>query len=123
MDFDAFSRLMHIKVAPGAVFPNPGGGSSEIIGFGSGSLIYRRRNSRICVSLRDLYDAYAHFRGGNVSSTDLRQYHPSVFDSGAGGHSCNCTMLFILLKAIGAADRIKGEGVRGNPFWVTIAAT
>jgi hypothetical protein len=64
MDFDAFSRLMHITVAPGTVFPNP-----------------------------------------------------------AGGHSCNCTMLFILLKAIGAVDRIQGEGVRGDPFWVTIAAT
>jgi hypothetical protein len=123
MDFDAFSRLMHITVTPGTVFPNPGGGSSELIDFSSGSLIYRRGNSRIYVSLRDLYNAYAHFRGSNVSSTDLRQYRPSVFDSVAGGHSRNCTMLFILLKAIGAVDRIQGEGVRGNPFWVTIAAT
>ena len=55
MDFDAFSRLMHITVAPGTVFPNPGGGSSEIIDFSSGSLIYRRDNSRIYVSLRDLH--------------------------------------------------------------------
>ena len=67
-----------------------------------------------------LYAAYTTFRGKTVSSTDLREYAPQVFDSKRSGHSCNCTLLFMVLKMIGAITTIEGKGVRGNPFRVTI---
>jgi hypothetical protein len=69
-----------------------------------------------------MFDAYARFKGGQMSSSDLKKIKPAVFDSQArpAGHSCNCTFLFMVLKEIGLITRIQGNGVSGNPFFVVL---
>jgi hypothetical protein len=102
------------------VLPNPGGGNTVIVSYTDHNIVYQRGNSRICVAFKDLYEAYKMFRGGILDSTKLREYKPWVFDSKRGGHSCNCTFLFMVLRAIGVVDTIAGAGKKGDPFWVKI---
>jgi hypothetical protein len=120
MEYCKFCRRI-IEVLPvGTELPNPGGGSSTILSYPRGNIAYRRGNSKFYVAFEDLYDAYDTFRGETLDSTTLRDLNPDVFDSKRGGHSCNCTFLFMALKAIGIVDRIEGAGKRGSPFRVTI---
>ena len=104
----------------GTVIVNPGGGTSTIVGYGDKNVSYLRGNSTITVELIDLYEAYSSFRGQRVSSSDLRVFNPSVFDSAArpAGHSCNCTFLFRVLERLSLSGPISGSGVRGNPYAV-----
>lgn len=106
----------------GAVFKNPGGGTSTIKSVTQNNICYERGNSSITVSLLDLFNTYFHYKGKQVSCSDLKQYCPSVFDSKAKppGHDCNCTFLFLVLKNIGVIQTINGAGVRGNPYSITI---
>ncbi|HEY3267134.1 MAG TPA: hypothetical protein VGM37_09425 [Armatimonadota bacterium] len=120
MDCDEFEHRVCEALRIGTVLNNPGGGTSAITGLSGGKLAYRRRRSTIRVALRDLYDAYAEFRGRRLSGPDLRIYSPSVFDSAKSGHSCNVTFLFLVLKSIGAVEHICGAGKRGDPFYVII---
>lgn len=122
MDFEEFLSKASPHLLRDTVYQNPGGGTSTISRLSGDTLVYRRKNSDIPVSLRDFYSAYIRFRGTKVSSNDLKIHAPRVFDSTQSGHSCNCTMLFILLKAMGQVKQILGRGVRGNPFWVYISA-
>ena len=118
-----FIRATRAALPRGYECENPGGGTSRILGVDGIAITYRRRNSRIRVRLNDLYRAYDEFRGRRVSSRDLRQFAPSVFDSNArpAGHSCNCTFLFHLLQTLALTDGpLEGLGVRGNPFSVVI---
>ena len=95
MDSTTFYRRFVASLPSGTILQNPGGGTTEIIDYAANDrLVYQRGQSRIYVSIRDLYAAYRSFSGQTVSSTDLREYAPDVFDSKRGGHSCNCTVLF-----------------------------
>lgn len=122
MDFDTFYQAIESRVPPGTVLQNPGGGTSTILSCRAAHVTYLRRNSRIRVSLRDLHAAFMHFAGRRLTSSRLKEFAPNVFDSGVEhpGHSCNCTVLFLLLREIGVVDHIHGGGVRGNPFWVDL---
>ena len=103
----------------GYEFDNPGGGTTRILSVDAIGIAYRRGNSRISVQFADLYSAYEQFKGRQVSSTDLRRFSPSVFDSNArpAGHSCNCTFLFHVLQRLAVTDGpLEGRGVRGDPF-------
>jgi hypothetical protein len=120
MDYHTFRQLCVSRLPPATVLLNPGGGVSTIVRYSAGKVVYRRLHSLIYVSLHDLYEAWRAFGGGVVSSSDLKEYAPSTFDSKAGGHSCNCTMLFMILRALGVVSRIEGGGVRGDPFWVLL---
>lgn len=106
----------------GSIMTNPGGGTSEIVAFPDGRVSYIRGSSTISVSLDDLYQAYTEFRGRRVSSSDLKSFAPSVFDSAArpSGHSCNCTFFFLALERASLASDLKGEGVRGSPYSVQL---
>jgi hypothetical protein len=117
-----FRRQLLVSVPRGMVFQNPGGGTSEVVSLTDENLCYRRRNSNITVAIGDLYRAYANFAGGRLSSRDLRAFMPRVFDSTQSGHSCNCTMLFMLLQHLHLCDSIEGRGVAGDPFWVETGA-
>ena len=81
---------------------------------------YRRGRSTIYVAFEDLHDAYATYRGEILDSSTLRAHKPRVFDSKQGGHSCNCTFLFMLVKELGVVDCIHGAGKRGSRFWVEL---
>lgn len=122
MQFTEFEKAFRASIPVGTIFYNPGGGTSHILSYTDSKVCYLRGKSRIYVQLRDLYSAYKQFCGGQMSSADLRTFKPVVFDSAArpGGHSCNCTFLFLSLEQLGLVDRIYGEGVSGNPFFVIL---
>lgn len=117
-----FAEAIARSVAPGAILENPGGGTSRIARVGDRSISYVRGSSTITVAMDDLFFAYERFRGGRVSSADLRVWNPTVFDSEArpAGHSCNCTFLFQMLQKIDLAGPMEGSGVRGDPYAVTL---
>ena len=116
--YSEFYQHMRPALPKWTVLQNPGGGTSEVLGYTSAQVVYKRGSSKIYVSISDLFRAYQHFRGTRVSGPDLRQYAPSVFDSKRNGHSCNCTFLFMTLYRMGLCSEIRGLGRRGNPFYV-----
>ena len=105
-------------------YPNSRKGETEIVRLDNDRLVYRRGRSEIRVRVRDLYRAYLRFRGRRMSSSDLRLFAPSVFDSapaiGPSGHSCNCSFLFHLLGTLDLAGLIEGAGVAGDPYAVRV---
>lgn len=109
--------LSLITPAPETILPSPGRGACTIKGYSDGNVSYVRGKSIIRVSLRDLFAAYAEFRGKEVTSRDLRDYAPQLFDSSArpAGHSCNCTFLFMVLTKLVLTDGILGEGKAYRP--------
>ena len=122
MTFAEFMSVLKTALPVGAVLDNPGGGTSEIIRYSQSFVSYRRGKSTICVSYESLFNAYTAFKGRQVSSSDLKHFAPSVFDSAArpAGHSCNATFLFLLLGELGMSSAIAGSGVKGDPFYVSI---
>jgi hypothetical protein len=117
-----FVNALKASVPAGSVLDNPGGGTSKIVEYSQSFVTYRRGKSNIRVSYKSLFKAYAAFRGRQVSSSELKLFAPSVFDSAArpAGHSCNATFLFLLLGEIGMASGISGRGVKGDPYFVAI---
>jgi hypothetical protein len=120
MDFKTFKLLVMGSIPVGTVLQNPGGGTSIIASYSDSGISYKRKNSTIRVSFRDLFDAYSHFRGQEVSSSDLKKYKLSVYDSTKGGHSCNCTFLFMVLCHLPLVVGIEGNGKKGCPFFINI---
>jgi hypothetical protein len=122
MDFEAFKTQIQDSIPPGTTFENPGGGVSTIMSYADEKLSYVRGDSTIYIAFRDLFDAYSNYKGQKVSSTELKRFAPSVFDSEArpSGHSCNCTLFLMILQKLKLAGDIGGNGVRGNPFFVEI---
>lgn len=122
MNYTEFLHRVHKSIPPGTILVNPGGGTSKIKSYSSECVSYVRKNSTITVSLKDLFDEYTRFKGGRVSSSDLKRANPAVFDSQArpAGHSCNCTLLFMILKEIGIVSHIYGRGVSGDPFFIVL---
>lgn len=106
----------------GTVFDNPGGGISTIVNYTDNNILYRRGTAVIYFSFKDIFAAYIKFRNQRVATTDLKKFRPSVFDSSArpAGHSCNCTMFFMLLGHLDLAEEIEGFGVKGAPFSVKL---
>jgi hypothetical protein len=120
VNYRQFYQRITSSVPVGTILQNPGDGTTEIKSSTEKNLTYKRGNSNISVAMRDLYDAYRHFQGTTVSSSDLRRFAPSVFDSKQSGHSWNCTVLFMLLREAGIVARIQGKGQKGSPFRVYI---
>jgi hypothetical protein len=104
----------------GTVLNNPGGGTSTVLWVDDGRVCYQRGKSRFYVGLRDLYSAFMHFAGGDVTTRQLKDYSPGVFDSAQRGHNCHCTFLFLALQQMGAVQEIWGHGHAGSPFGATI---
>lgn len=99
---------------------NPLMGTTTIVDVDSYRVRYKRGNSIITLAIDDIYKVFEIYAGKNVSSTDLRTYNPGLYDSKKGGHSCNCSFLFLILISSGFVSDIRGKGVKGDPFWVFI---
>ncbi|OAN16479.1 hypothetical protein A3K86_10805 [Photobacterium jeanii] len=122
MDRVSFESLFRQSVPVNSVFSNPGGGTSTVCKIGDDRVVYKRGSSRMTLLLDDLYLVYKELEvNTKVSSSDLKQLKPSVFDSTKNGHSCNCTFVFTVLNQMGISNDIGGKGVRGNPFYTTFA--
>ncbi|CAN7692470.1 hypothetical protein [Duganella sp. LjRoot269] len=122
MNIDTFSSRLLEAVTTGTIFQNPGGGTSEVLSIRNDKVRYKRGDSTITISIEDLFSAFAAFRGKEMSSSELKAFSPSVFDSEArpAGHNCNATFLFLVLLRMAVVTEIKGQGVRGEPFFVMI---
>ncbi len=84
-----FVALLRSNLPVGLALENPGGGTSVVAASDADRVCYVRGRSRMCVTLHELYRAYAHFSGGRVTTTDLKGFTPSVFDSDESGHNCH----------------------------------
>jgi hypothetical protein len=115
----------------GRKFETPGGGINIIKNVSDIGFIYKKPPkkhsakigkpwSTIFAGYVDFYNTYIKFKGKICSTNDLKSYASHIFDSKLNGHSCNCTMFFILLKELELTDRILGKGVKGSPFYVNI---
>jgi hypothetical protein len=122
VQYEQFETKVRESLPQGAVLPNPGGGTSTVLRYTGSSIVYVRGKSSFSVGLQSLYEAFGQFTGESVSTSDLKEYAPRVFDSTHSGHNCNGTFLFMVLKRIGVIDDIRGTGKRGDPFWTTIPA-
>ncbi len=120
MTCEEFKHKTKRKLASGSEMNNPKKGVTTIIKYTDDKLVYQRGKSKIFVSLNDFYSSYVEFLGKQVSSSDLHKYKPAVYDSKSSGHSCNCTVFFMILQRLGLAGDIHGKGVRGDPYWVFI---
>ena len=120
MNIDQFNHKIKLAIQVGTIFDNPGKGTSTVTALSDRGISYLRGRSVIYFSFQDIFDAFEYFNGGKVTSNDLKSYRPIVFDSKANGHSCNCTFLFMLLKKMGIASEIGGQGAKGSPYFVDI---
>jgi hypothetical protein len=108
VDFDTFAQLLRDSLPEGLVLENPGGGVSTIIWCDGERVCYQRGDSRLYIELRELHAAYLHFAGGGVTTRQLKDYFPNVFDSDRGGHNCHCTFFFLALQQMGLAGELWG---------------
>ena len=120
MEYDDFKTAIEMSIPVDKVFTNPGGGTSTIRAITDEYIRYQRGNAQIRVAIEDLYDAYSHYSGTDVSGSDLRDYNPGVFDSKRKGHDCNRSFLFLVLQQLELCGEILGTGTRGDPFYVHI---
>lgn len=118
MEYGVFLGRLRANLPEGTVLPNPGGGTSTIAWIDENRLCYVRGKSRFYLGLEEMYRTYGHFAGEEVTTGRLKAFSPSVFDSSRRGHSCNCTLLFLVLQRMGLAGTLAGEGKRGAPFGV-----
>jgi hypothetical protein len=123
MTRNQFVEAAQRAILPGQELANPGGGTSRIKSVRNGRISYVRGKSTISVSIHDFADTYEEFKDRRVSSSDLRTFRPSVFDSDArpAGHSCNATFFFLLVHEMGLAGPLEGTGTRGDPCAVFLA--
>jgi hypothetical protein len=122
MDYLVFRELVQRTTPIGCVLDNPGSGTTTILGYDGDFLKYRRGRSPFKAPLRVFWEVVNRFAGKRLKSSELQKVAPEVFDSRSPhfGHSCNCTVLYLLLHRAGIVERIGGKGVRGNPFFVEI---
>jgi hypothetical protein len=127
LKWEFISTAKKILIA-GKKFETPGGGINTIKNVSDNGFSYEKprkeplkKPSIISVVFVDFYTAYVEFKNKKCSSNDLKEYAPYIFDSkakeGKKGHSCNCTMFFMVLKEMKLIDKIVGKGVKGSPFY------
>ena len=117
---DNFKQLILVNIKEGMIFKNPRKGTSTITKVTPEYITYMRGHSYITIKLDVLYTTYKRFSGSICSTLDLKKYDESVFSSKQNGHDCNCTFFFTILCYLKLSSEIKGNGVRGNPFYVNI---
>src|SRR5947199_28121 len=115
-----FASLLKQHLAPGLVLDNPGGGTSTVVWCSEERVCYRRGHWPLYVDLQASFEAYQQFNGRSVTTRELKDFAPSVYDSTRHGHDCHCTLLFLALREMGIVETIWGRGRPGAPFGVTI---
>jgi len=119
MNYKEFKSAVIQNLPPGTLLDNPGGGTSIIKTYKDDTVRYQRGKSTFSASLKLFHEVVVAFDGQTLSSTALKQYSHK-FDSTRSGHSCNCTLLFLILQKIGLVDKILGSGKKGDPFYVKL---
>jgi hypothetical protein len=122
MDYGAFAQLLRTSLPEKSGLDNPGGGTSTVMWCDEERVCYRRGDLRLYIGIRDLHEAFLHFSGGDVTTRQLKDYAPTLYDSDQNGHNCHCTFFFLALQQMGLVDEIWGRGRSDSPFGVTISA-
>jgi hypothetical protein len=103
----------------GDVLDNPGGGVSTLASVGPDKLSYIRGKSRMYLTYDIVFKVIDKYQRGILTTNNLRQLEPSIFDQKHGGHNCNCTFLLsVLTKLQFTEGGIQGMGQSGSPFFV-----
>lgn len=109
------------KIQEGLVLNNPGGGSSTIKKITKDFIEYIRGNSPIRISSNIINKVFDEYNHTEIKTPELKHKYPEIFDSNEGGHSCNCTFLFLIFEQANLLEgTINGRGVRGSPFYVKL---
>ena len=114
MELYAFKTLIKLNVPVETVLKNPGKGTSTVLFYTGKGIYYRRGKSRIFIAFKDCYETFDQFKGQRVATSDLKIFRSHIYDSKAEepGHSCNCTMVFLLFKKAGLASAILCGAIR-----------
>lgn len=120
MNFDTFAELLRKSLPEGLVLDNPGGGTSTVMWCDKERVCYRRGNARLYVGIRSLHEAYLRFSGRDVTTKQLREYDPPLYDPGHNGHSCHCTFFFVALWRMGVVEEIWKRGHPRPLFGVSL---
>ncbi len=117
-----FSKSLRERLRQGLVMKNPGKGVSTVVSCDETRVKYRRGVGKkpFYVNIGDLWDAYERFTGKSITTNDLKDFRPAVFDGGAGGHGCHATFFMQVLREMEIVESFTGSGVRGSPFGVAI---
>jgi hypothetical protein len=91
MTKDELILLIEQTFSAGDILNNPGGGVSTLVSVGSDKLSYIRGKSRMYLPYDSIFKVIEKYPRGNLTTNNLRQFDPSVFDQKHGGHNCNCT--------------------------------
>ncbi len=103
---------------------NPGGGISTLVSVGPDKLSYIRGKSRMYLPYETIFNVLEKYPRGILTTNNLRQFEPSIFDQKHGGHNCNCTFLLsVLTKLQFTEGGIQGMGQSGCPFFVKMRAS
>jgi len=122
MTKEEFLKQLKSVIPLDSKLDNPGGGVSMIVSIGEDKLSYIRGTSRIYLPVEAVFDVLNEFSGKTVSTNDLKEYNPIVFDTKRGGHDCNRTVMFCIFEKMGLTfGGIKGSGRRGSPFYITLS--
>ena len=113
-------KMINENFSIGQIFNNPGKGTSTIVSITDMNITYKRGSSNIAIKHSDINKVYVEFRNRECSSNDLKELDESIFSSDSGGHSCNCTFLFLLLNHLNLSSEIMGRGVRGDSYYVDV---
>lgn len=117
MEYKDFLIEINKKITSGLIFNNPGGGTSIIISITqNNSILYKRGNSNIYISIENIFKVYEQFKNSECTTTQLKSFMPKVFKR----KCCNCTFLFLILNKISLCSNIMGLGLRQSPFYVEI---
>lgn len=105
----------------GDVLVNPTRGNSTICMLTPEEIRYKRGQAVIRFAMSNIQAAYSYFKGRQVSSVELKDWGPKIFDSNRSGHSCNATFFMQLMTACGlTAGGIQGRGTAHHPYFIQL---
>lgn len=111
--------IQNLKI--GQEFINPKSGVSVINTISSEYIGYIRGNSTIHFPLEYVDKIYSSYKGNKITTKEIREKYPRVFDSKNGGHSCNATFLFMMYEYLDLTKNgIEGRGVSNHPYYVEL---
>lgn len=71
------------------------------------------------INFIEMIKSILHIRETKITTKEIREKYPRVFDSKDGGHSCNATFLFMMYEYLDLTKNgIEGRGVSNHPLGI-----
>lgn len=113
MDKEQFIQLICQANLEGLVFNNTRKNPLNILGTNKERIHYQRGKSTVSLKYNQLFKAWDAFKGSTVTSEQLQDWKPEVFDSKGHpkpGHDSNCGMFLMLMEHLGLATDLDRDG-------------